>query len=89
MTFLGGRDWSFSYSTYALKGAALYNRLRVPLWFVAVLPALPTAWLWYIDRRHLGQCAKCGYDLAGLAPGSMCPECGEPSPITSLAASQE
>jgi hypothetical protein len=27
-------------------------------------------------RRRRGQCARCGYDIAGLA---MCPECGSPS----------
>jgi len=27
-------------------------------------------------RRRRGQCLACGYELAGLAPGSVCPECG-------------
>lgn len=25
------------------------------------------------------KCHRCGYDLTGLTPGSLCPECGEPS----------
>ena len=28
--------------------------------------------------RHDPRCAKCGYNLKGLAPGTHCPECNEP-----------
>ena len=53
----------------------------VPIWFVAAACALPTAWLWYRDRRDKrpGHCSRCGYELTGLAPGSTCPECGKAS----------
>jgi len=27
-------------------------------------------------RARIGCCPKCNYDRAGLAPGSVCPECG-------------
>jgi ribosomal protein L34E len=41
--------------------------------------ALPAAFLWYRHRRRAigpGRCPRCGYDLAGLAEGAGCPECG-------------
>ncbi len=48
----------------------------IPIWFVAALTGLPTAWLWYRDRRRApGLCIKCGYDLRG-ADHKVCPECG-------------
>jgi predicted Zn-ribbon and HTH transcriptional regulator len=38
--------------------------------------ALPTAFLWYRDRRYPpGHCQTCGYDLTGNETGT-CPECG-------------
>lgn len=55
--------------------------LVVPLWIPLAVVALPTAWrrgrvLWRALFRR-GGCAKCGYDLTGLAPGQgVCPECG-------------
>jgi hypothetical protein len=58
-----------------------YNKQRVeimslPLWILLVPVALPTAILWYRDRRPLrGHCAACGYDLTGNLSG-VCPECG-------------
>ncbi len=52
----------------------------VPLWMVQGVLAVPTAWLWWRDRRSrwVGHCLTCGYDLAGLARGggTPCPECG-------------
>jgi len=33
-------------------------------------------------RTRHGRCAKCNYDLRGLAAGAPCPECGSPSNIS-------
>jgi hypothetical protein len=51
--------------------------VTIPLWLLFVLVLLPTAFLWYRDRRiPPGHCRKCGYDLTGNVSGT-CPECGE------------
>jgi hypothetical protein len=50
-----------------------------PAWLVASLAAvLPAVWVYRMSRRRRyppGQCARCGYDLRGIA-GGRCPECG-------------
>ena len=49
---------------------------KAPLWVPLLLTALPTAYLFWLDRRAKpSQCAKCRYDLRGL-DGGVCPECG-------------
>jgi hypothetical protein len=52
--------------------------LVLPLWIPFVLIAIPTAALWWRDRRRIrpGCCRKCGYNLTGNVSG-VCPECGE------------
>jgi len=49
----------------------------VPMLAVFALIAVPTAWLWWRDRRRIppGHCQKCGYNLTGNVSGR-CPECG-------------
>ena len=50
--------------------------LAIPLWMPLIAIAIPTAWLWWRDRRHpSGHCRKCGYDLTGNVTG-VCSECG-------------
>ncbi len=53
--------------------------LSIPLWCPFLLTALPTALLFWFDRRRIspGRCPKCGYNLTGNVSG-ICPECGEP-----------
>ena len=44
---------------------------------VLLLTTVPTALLWYVDRRFpRGHCQRCGYNLTGNVSGA-CPECGE------------
>ncbi len=48
----------------------------IPLWMPLAALGLPTALLWYRDRRPpKGHCPICGYDLTGNVSG-VCPECG-------------
>jgi hypothetical protein len=52
----------------------------MPLWIPFILVAVPTAILWWHDRRRhfrAGRCRRCGYDLTGNVSGR-CPECGAP-----------
>jgi hypothetical protein len=51
--------------------------LTVPLWLPLLLVAVPTALLWWRDRRFpAGHCQHCGYNLTGNVSGR-CPECGQ------------
>ncbi len=57
-----------------------YSRgLAVSIWVPFVAIAIPTALLWWLDRRRLspGHCQKCGYNLTGNVSGR-CPECAQP-----------
>jgi hypothetical protein len=46
----------------------------IPLFGLASLSFF--AWARYLRRLRPGCCPKCGYQLAGLQQGSVCPECG-------------
>ncbi len=52
-----------------------------PLWMPLLVLAVPTAVLWWRDRRRIqpGHCPKCGYNLTGNLSGR-CPECGTLTP---------
>ncbi|MGH7133061.1 MAG: hypothetical protein ACREJO_14075 [Phycisphaerales bacterium] len=67
-------------STNAMSGGKAFA-FAIPFWSIVLLIAVPTAWLWRLDRpsrRALlaRSCDGCGYDLTGLAGGQQCPECG-------------
>ena len=60
-----------------MHSARFFAQLDVPLWLLLAVVALPTACLFWRDRRRYGphQCQHCGYDLTGNTSGT-CPECG-------------
>ena len=61
------------------KGTGV-SKLFCPIWMLLLPAALPTAYLFYRDRRHPpGHCQRCGYDLTGNESG-VCPECGTEVP---------
>ena len=72
--------WTQLYATPALrpwKWSARSWSVIVPLWFLTAIVSIPTAILWYRDRRQPpGHCQACGYDLTGNVSGK-CPEYGE------------
>lgn len=56
--------------------------ISIPLWFPALLLAVPTVLLWrsHLRSRHVARlnlCPKCRYSLTDLPPGAPCPECGK------------
>ena len=60
--------------TYSIRANDFH--LGFPAWLAILAVALPTAILWYRDRRPpKGHCQRCGYDLTGNVTG-VCPECG-------------
>ena len=63
--------WPDTYRDFGEMGVVL------PLWMLIGLFLVPTAFLWWRDRRVAppGHCRSCGYDLTGNVSGR-CPECG-------------
>ncbi len=72
-----------------MKNGSTQVLIFVPIWSFVLLTAMPTAWLFWRDRRRApGLCVKCGYDLRG-ADHKVCPECGSPPPLPSPAEPRE
>ena len=61
-----------------LPGFIFANYISIPLWMPLTLIAVPTAYLWWRQRRRIRQgcCEVCGYDLRGSV-SDRCSECGE------------
>ncbi len=62
-------------------GSITRSSFTLTLWYPLLVLVLATGTAWRIDARARrltkeGHCSSCGYDLAGLAPESPCPECG-------------
>lgn len=68
----------------AMKSGRLPLRPMWPGWALNTGLYAGLAWLWFVapgvwlraQRRRRGECEGCGYELAGLASDSVCPECG-------------
>lgn len=64
------------FQTFWISWSPLFGAAFIPIWFVALLTALPPFWIWRRDmHRPPAGCAQCGYDLRGL-DHAVCPECG-------------
>lgn len=75
---ISSSGWSQARGSYTIFRT---EALAVTLLYPFVLFAAPAGLLWWIDQRarrrgRRGQCNECGYDHAGLPPGTKCPECG-------------
>ena len=73
--------WWADISPYWGSPVANRNLYFIPLWPLPLLSLLTTAAAWRADAKYLrrvreGACPACGYDRAGLAAISVCPECG-------------
>jgi hypothetical protein len=69
-----GFSWP-AFSTVSGSPSSVF--VMVPCWLLQAVAAIPTAFLWYRDRRFpRNHCQQCGYDLMGNESGT-CPECGE------------
>ena len=53
----------------------LYFPLTIP--FLAFAAPSAFAWIVYSRAKTPCSCKQCGYSLAGLAAGAVCPECGK------------
>lgn len=80
----GPLNWWFTWSTFSIPSAGTTLHVAaIPLWFLWLVAAVPTALAWRRRARvDPGVCPACNYSLAGIPPGSPCPECGGPNVAT-------
>jgi hypothetical protein len=64
-----------------ISNAGYCRWFMLPMWIPLLIVAIPTAFLFWRDRRILGYCQKCDYNLTGNTSG-ICPECGEKIPMS-------
>ena len=50
--------------------------ISLPMWAFLLLMIVPASRAWLAKPLCPSACSRCGYDRAGLAAGSLCPECG-------------
>ncbi len=69
-----------AFSRFDLSANTYSTTVTIPLWLPFLLVALPTAFMFYRDRKRIppGHCSTCAYNLTGAAH-ERCPECGEPT----------
>lgn len=78
-----GSEWNLQPVEPEVRWAPIWDNrpgasmLGMPLWIPFLLAAIPTAFLFWRDRRRIpsGHCLRCRYDLTGNTSG-VCPECG-------------
>ena len=73
------RDLGFRWPSLCRSSddSSWFGYLLIPCWLMLPFMAIPTAILWYRDRRPpRGHCQRCGYNLTGNVTG-VCSECGE------------
>ena len=72
------RRYGFRLPTSMTSQRRGYTRIVFPLWMPLVVASVPTAFLFWRDRRRIppGHCQRCGYNLTGNVSGK-CSECGE------------
>jgi hypothetical protein len=71
-------QWWFSLRRMnQVRSTSITTAISVPLWFLAILTAMPSFLIWRHDRkRDPNACSKCGYSRTGLPADRACPECG-------------
>ena len=76
------RDYALAYSLrsalwFASRFGPNFGQVSVPIWMLLIVAAIPTVFMWRVDRRRNapGHCQQCGYDLTKNESGR-CPECG-------------
>lgn len=70
----GWRGYGFEWPKLLIPPPAYAS---LPFWLLLLVAAMPTALLFYLDRRKFlpGCCKQCGYDVRTMTSGR-CPECG-------------